>query len=214
MTRHPDALRFVPAGASLGELRAAVQACRGCDLYRYATQAVFGEGSPKARLVMVGEEPGDREDLAGRPFVGPAGRLLDRALADAGIDRADVYLTNTVKHFKFEVRGKRRIHKKPLAREIAACKPWLDAELDCLHADVVVCLGATAAQAVIGRQHRLLEQRGEFFPHPKAGRVTATVHPSAVLRAPDAARRQQAYAAFVRDLKAVKRMLRAMNRAA
>jgi DNA polymerase len=156
---------------------------------------------------MVGEQPGDKEDLAGRPFVGPAGGLLDRALDDAGINRADVYVTNSVKHFKFEERGKRRIHKKPSGTEIAACHPWLEAELACIHPEVVVCLGATAARAVIGKQHRLLQDRGKFFENPLAGTVTATVHPSAILRAPDPDRRRADYESFVTDLKGVRQKL-------
>jgi uracil-DNA glycosylase len=200
----PGAAEFVPAGATLPQLRDAVQGCRGCDLYRNATQAVFGEGPSAPRIVMVGEVPGDREDLAGHPFVGPAGLLLDQALADAGIDRSEVYMTNAVKHFKFEQRGKRRIHKKPSATELTACKPWLEAELALLRPEVIVCLGATAALSVIGKTHHLLHERGRFFSHPIAKSVTATVHPSSILRAVDADQRRAAYAAFVADLKAVR----------
>jgi uracil-DNA glycosylase len=195
---------FVPRRATLPQLAAAVQGCRGCELYRNATQAVLGEGPASARIVMVGEQPGDREDLAGRPFVGPAGALLDRALEDAGIDRCDVYITNAVKHFKFEPRGKRRIHKKPSELEIVACRPWLEAELERVRPRVIVCLGATAARSLIGRQHRILRDRGRFLESPLAPSVTATVHPSAILRAPDAERRHADYAAFVEDLKAVR----------
>jgi uracil-DNA glycosylase family protein len=198
---------YVPLRANLAELRDAVQECQGCDLYKHATQGVLGEGPVKARLVMVGEQPGDREDLAGHPFVGPAGRLLDRALEDAGISRSDVYVTNAIKHFKFEERGKRRIHQKPSDTEIAACKPWLNAELELVRPEVIVCLGATAARAVIGKQHQLLKERGRFFEHPMARAVTATVHPSAILRAPDADRRHQDYEAFVKDLMGVRNML-------
>jgi DNA polymerase len=205
--KSPGAASFVPPRATLPELRIAAQACQGCDLYRHATQAVLGEGPSSARIVMVGEQPGDKEDLAGRPFVGPAGGLLDRALDDAGINRADVYVTNSVKHFKFEERGKRRIHKKPSGTEIAACHPWLEAELACIHPEVVVCLGATAARAVIGKQHRLLQDRGKFFENPLAGTVTATVHPSAILRAPDPDRRRADYESFVTDLKGVRQKL-------
>jgi len=178
---------YIPAGARLAQLGKAAQSCKGCDLYRHATQAVLGEGPPTARVVMVGEQPGDKEDLVGRPFVGPAGGLLDRALQDAGIDRSDVYVTNAVKHFKFEERGKRRIHKKPSDIEIAACKPWLWAELARIQPEVIVCLGATAARAVIGKEHRLVKQRGQFLQHPMANSVTATVHPSSILRSPDTA---------------------------
>ncbi|HEX4277221.1 MAG TPA: UdgX family uracil-DNA binding protein [Bryobacteraceae bacterium] len=205
--KFPGAAQFISPGATLNVLGDEVQDCKGCDLYRAATQAVFGEGQRRARMVMVGEQPGDKEDLAGKPFVGPAGQLLDRALADAGIDRADVYLTNAVKHFKFEERGKRRIHKKPLSAEIAACKPWLEAEFDRIKPDLIVCLGATAAQSVIGRQHRLLEQRGLFFAHAQAPGVTATVHPSAILRSPTPEQREQDYADFVGDLKKARRRL-------
>ena len=198
---------FVPPSPSLPQLHDAVKRCQGCDLYRNATQAVLGDGPATARIVMVGEQPGDKEDLAGLPFVGPAGSLLNRALEEAGIDRADVYVTNAVKHFKFEERGKRRIHKKPSETEIVACKPWLEAEVSIVRPDVIVCLGATAARSVIGKEHRLLQERGRFFDHPMARYVTATMHPSAILRAPDAARRHEDYQAFVDDLKAVKRKL-------
>ena len=201
------ALPFVPVGARIPQLRDAVQTCQGCDLYRNATQAVLGEGPSNARIVMVGEQPGDKEDLAGRPFVGPAGSLLNRALEDAGIARSDVYVTNAVKHFKFEERGKRRIHKKPSATELVACRPWLDAELACVQPEIIVCLGATAARVVIGRQHSLLKNRGQFFEHPRARSVTATVHPSAILRAPEERQRHADYEAFVEDLKVVRRKL-------
>jgi DNA polymerase len=167
----------------------------------------LGEGRSTARVVMIGEQPGDREDLAGKPFVGPAGALLDRALEEAGIDRAEVYITNAVKHFKFEERGKRRLHKKPTDSEITACKPWLWAELSRIKPELIVCLGVTAARAVIGKAHRLLQERGTFFEHAMAGQVTATVHPSSVLRASDPERRRQDYASFVDDLKAVRRKL-------
>lgn len=211
--KNPGALPFVPPGATLTQLRDAAQRCQGCELYRNATQAVLGEGPPHARIVMIGEQPGDQEDLAGKPFVGPAGALLDRALADAQIARRDVYITNAVKHFKFEERGKRRIHKKPSSGEITACHPWLEAELACIHPEIIVCLGATAARAVIGNQHRLLQERGRFFQHPMAGAVSATVHPSAILRAPDAARRHADYEAFVADLKAARQRLAKTARA-
>jgi uracil-DNA glycosylase len=198
---------FVPETDDLRQLVRAAQNCQGCELYRAATQAVLGEGPVSARIVLVGEQPGDREDLAGRPFVGPAGALLDRALADAGIARMDVYVTNAVKHFKFEERGKRRIHKKPSSAEIAACKPWLEAELAIVRPRLIVCLGATAAHSVIGPHHRLLKERGRFFSYPTAEAVTATVHPSAILRSPDPARRQLDYQAFVKDLLAVRERL-------
>lgn len=164
IANQPGARPFVAETGSLEQLQRAAQSCQGCELYRAATQAVLGEGPASAQIVMVGEQPGDREDLAGRPFVGPAGALLDRALADAEIERSEVYITNAVKHFKFEERGKRRIHKKPSSAEIVACKPWLDAELVIVRPRLVVCLGATAARSVIGPHHRLLEERGRFFP--------------------------------------------------
>jgi len=203
----PGAVAFVPRAESLAELWTAAQKCQGCDLYRYATQAVLGEGPSSARIIMVGEQPGDKEDLAGRPFVGPAGALLDRALRDTSIDRSDVYVTNAVKHFKFEDRGKRRIHKKPSVVEIVACKPWLDAELVIIRPELIVCLGATAARAVIGPQHRLLQERGRFFDHPSGASMTATVHPSAVLRSPDPEQRNANYEAFVADLVAIRERL-------
>jgi DNA polymerase len=165
---------------------------------------VFGEGPPDARVVLVGEQPGDKEDVAGEPFVGPAGQLLDRALVDAGIDRSATYLTNIVKHFKWTPRGKRRIHQKPNAAEIKACWPWLEAEVHAIGPDIVVCLGATAAQGVLGRQFKVTQQRGEILESPLGWRVTATVHPSAILRADD---REQQFEAFVRDLRAVAALL-------
>ena len=200
----PGAASFVPARATLVKLRDAAQTCKGCDLYHNATQAVLGQGPSKARIVMIGEQPGDQEDLAGQPFVGPAGRLLDRALAEAGFARSDVYVTNAVKHFKFEQRGKRRIHKRPDDAEVAACKPWLEAELALIKPRLIVCLGATAAHSVIGQQHRILKERGRFFDHPLAAAgVTATVHPSAILRSPDPESRNQNYEMFVQDLKVI-----------
>lgn len=206
-TKVPGAERFVPLDATLDQLRDAAQSCQGCDLYRHATQAVLGEGPSTARVVMVGEEPGDKEDLAGHPFVGPAGALLDRALEQAGIPRTDVYITNAVKHFKFEERGKRRIHKKPSDTEIAACKPWLWAELARIRPQIIVCLGATAARSVIGKQHRLLEQRGNFFDHSMAEAVMGTVHPSSILRVVDSEQRHASYAAFLNDLVGVRQKL-------
>jgi DNA polymerase len=209
--KSPGAQSFVPPHATLGQLREALQSCKGCDLYRNATQGVLGEGPSAARIVMVGEQPGDKEDLAGKPFVGAAGGLLDRALAEAGIDRSEVYVTNAVKHFKFEERGNRRIHKRPSDSEIAACKPWLWAELACVHPEMIVCLGSTAAKAVIGKQHRVLKERGHFFEHPMAKSVTATVHPSAILRSPNPEQRHRDYEAFVNDLKAVRKELRKVS---
>jgi uracil-DNA glycosylase len=190
----------VPAGADLPQVREAAAGCRACHLWERATQTVFGEGPAPARVMFVGEQPGDREDVQGSPFVGPAGHLLDRALERAGIDRASVYLTNVVKHFKWEPRGKRRIHKKPNAEEIRACRPWLDAELALVRPKVLVCLGATAAQALIDRKFRVTEHRGEFVETSIDTLVTATVHPSSILRSPDERSREAEMEAFVRDL--------------
>jgi DNA polymerase len=194
--------------SSLSTLRRAAKDCKACDLWKHATQTVFGEGSPKASIMLVGEQPGDQEDLAGRPFVGPAGRLLDEALAEAGIDRDEVYLTNVVKHFKWTLaeRGKRRIHKKPRYSEIHACRPWLDAELEAVKPKILVCLGATAAQALFGRDFSVTRQRGELVEGELAPLATATVHPSSILRAPDAAARQEQMRMFVEDLKRVARL--------
>ena len=205
--RRPEgAERYVPDRRSLGRMREAVQACRGCDLWRDATQAVFGEGSAHASLVLVGEQPGDQEDRQGHPFVGPAGRLLDRGLESAGIESGMVYRTNAVKHFKWEPRGKRRIHKSPSRWEVAACGPWLAAELDALSPEVLVLLGATAAQALFGPGFRVTRERGR--PHPGPGRATAvaTVHPSAVLRARDEDRGRE-MDMFVDDLRAAAALL-------
>jgi DNA polymerase len=194
---------FVPQSTSLRALNAAAHECRGCDLYKNATQVVFGTGPRAARVIFVGEQPGDQEDRQGQPFVGPAGALLDKALADAGIPREEAYVTNAVKHFKWEPRGKRRIHKKPRLSEIRACRPWLEAELRAIKPRVVVCLGATAAQSVMGPQFRLMHHRGELLASELAERVVATIHPSAVLRAPDSDARHAAYDSLVRDLKVV-----------
>jgi uracil-DNA glycosylase family protein len=185
---------------SLGELREAAAGCRACDLWKSGTQTVFGEGKPRAELMLVGEQPGDREDIEGRPFVGPAGKLLDQALERAGIERDNVYITNVVKHFKWKPRGKRRIHQKPNAEEINACRPWLDAELESVKPRVLVCLGATAAQALLGRTFRVSRQRGQFVESPLAPLVTATVHPSSILRVEDDDERQEAMDELVGDL--------------
>lgn len=190
-----------PEANNLRELAAAAKSCTACPLYKNATQTVFGEGPKAARIMLVGEQPGDYEDVKGKPFIGPAGKLLDRALEEAGIDRAQVYVTNAVKHFKWEPRGKRRIHKKPSARDVAACRPWMEAELRALQPDVLVCLGSTAAQAVFGPQFRVTKQRGEVLESPFAKRTVATVHPSALLRAPDEETRHREYALFVHDLR-------------
>jgi uracil-DNA glycosylase family protein len=188
-------------GVTLAELAQEAAGCTACDLYRNATQTVFGEGGEKAELMLVGEQPGDREDIEGEPFVGPAGRLLDDALVAAGIDRADVYVTNAVKHFKWQPRGKRRIHQKPNATEVAACKRWLEAEIDTVRPELIVCLGATAAQALLGSSFRVTKQRGEVIESLDGRRITATVHPSSILRAPDEEARHREYELFVRDLK-------------
>jgi uracil-DNA glycosylase len=198
---------FLPARRTLPALRAAAATCRGCDLWKRGTQTVFGEGTADARVMMIGEQPGHDEDVAGHPFVGPAGRLLNRALAASGIARADVYVTNVVKHFKWEPRGKRRIHAKPGPSEIGACLPWLQAELDLVRPDVVVCLGATAAQALLGPGFRVTKQRGEWVGSPWTPRVLATVHPSSILRAPDDAARRREFDGLVADLAVVRAAL-------
>jgi DNA polymerase len=192
----------------LGSLREAAAGCRACPLWQRGTQTVFGEGERRAVVMFVGEQPGNDEDLAGRPFVGPAGKLLDRALDEAGIDRRRVYVTNVVKHFKWEPRGKRRIHAKPSAGEIAACRPWLEAELELVRPEVLVCLGATAAQALLGRQFRVSVDRGRPVPSALAPHALATVHPSAILRAPDDETRHAEMKRFVEDLKKVAALLR------
>jgi DNA polymerase len=186
--------------ADLDGLRQAAAGCRACDLWERGTQTVFGEGAASATVMLVGEQPGDSEDLAGRPFVGPAGQLLDEALAEAGIDRGSAYVTNVVKHFKWTPRGKLRLHQKPNAEEVWACRPWLEAELDRVRPTVLVCLGATAAQALLGADFRVSRQRGEFVPSDLAPLVLATVHPSSILRAPDEESRRLAYKGFVADL--------------
>jgi uracil-DNA glycosylase len=196
------AAAFVPERPTLDSLRHAAAGCTACPLYRTGTQTVFGEGASRAQVMLVGEQPGDREDREGRPFVGPAGRLLDEALEEASIDRSTAYVTNVVKHFKWQARGKRRIHQKPAAGEIAACRPWLDAELAVVRPTALVLLGATAAQALIGRTFRVTKQRGEPVESELAPLVVATIHPSAILRAPDEDRAAER-AAFVADLRRV-----------
>jgi len=191
----------VPPRPTLPKLREAVQTCTACELYRGATQAVLGEGPAKARAMLVGEQPGDREDIEGHPFVGPAGALLDRALHDAGIERKDVFVTNAVKHFRFRARGKRRIHQRPDREHVEACRPWLDAELEVVKPDVLVCLGAVAAQALLGNRVRVTKDRGMPIESELADFVTVTVHPSSILRAGE--QRHEAYEAFVRDLEQV-----------
>jgi uracil-DNA glycosylase family protein len=198
---------LLPLHPTILALQKAAKDCRACDLWQRGTQTVFGEGGPDAKVMFVGEQPGDKEDLEGKPFVGPAGALLDKALVEAGIDRTKVYVTNAVKHFKWEQRGKRRIHKKPNAAEIAACRPWLDAEISVLKPRVVVCLGATAAQALLGPDFRVTQRRGEFVESPLAPLVMATVHPSSILRAPDDETRHEEMRRFVADLKKLSRVL-------
>ncbi|MBV8652796.1 MAG: UdgX family uracil-DNA binding protein [Alphaproteobacteria bacterium] len=202
-----DASRFIPPAPTLAKLKKAAADCTACPLYARATQSVFGEGPDGARAMFVGEQPGDVEDVQGAPFVGPAGKLLDRALEAAGIDRSRVYVTNTVKHFKWVQRGKRRLHSKPGSREIQACKPWLEAEIAVLQPKIIVCLGATAAQALLGTAFRVSRQRGTFIASPLAPYVMATIHPSALLRAPDEATRQAEFKRFIDELREVARLL-------
>jgi DNA polymerase len=201
--RPPAPVPTIPAKPTLESVRAAARRCRACDLWKTGTQTVFGEGAPGAKLMLVGEQPGDQEDLTGHPFVGPAGKLLDRALEAAGIERSSIYVTNVVKHFKWEPRGKRRIHKKPNAGEIAACRPWLDTEIALVKPRAIVCLGATAAQALLGRTFRVTAHRGELIESPLAPIVLATVHPSSLLRAPDEETRRHETARFIDDLRIV-----------
>ena len=196
---------LLPDRPTLPGVREIAAGCKACDLYKRGTQTVFGEGPPKAELMLVGEQPGDAEDLAGHPFVGPAGRLLDTALEEAGIDRSQVYVTNVVKHFKWEPRGKRRIHAKPNAAEIGACRLWLDVEIALVKPRVLVCLGATAAQALLGKSFKVSQQRGTVVPSPLAPIVSATVHPSSILRAPDDETRREEMRRFVKDLRTIAR---------
>ncbi len=196
----PTARPFVPPTESVETLREAVKDCRGCDLYKYATQAVFSRGPENAQIALVGEIPGDQEDLRGAPFVGPAGEVLDRALAQVQLRREELYVTNAVKHFKFERVGKRRIHKTPSTIEVAACRPWLEAELALLRPQIVVCLGATAARAMLGEQFRLMKQHGQWIDSHWAPRTMATIHPSAVLRGDDPPAQERNYAILIEDL--------------
>jgi uracil-DNA glycosylase len=198
---------FVPASRSLAALGAAAERCQGCDLYLRATQVVFGAGAKRATMMLVGEQPGDKEDLEGKPFVGPAGAMLQRALEEAGLQPEAIYVTNAVKHFSWEPRGKRRIHKKPRASEIRACRPWLEAEIEAVRPQVIVCLGATAAQSLLGSQFKLMAQRGQAIASPFARAVVATIHPSSILRAPDDESRKAALAGLISDLRAAAALL-------
>lgn len=208
-----SAADFLPDRETLPALREAARECKGCDLWKRGTQTVFGEGRLGAEVMLVGEQPGDQEDLQGRPFVGPAGKILDRALDAAGIDRDDVYVTNAVKHFKWEPRGKRRIHKKPNGMEIAACRPWFDEEVKVVKPKVIVCMGATAAQALLGRNFRVTQDRGKVITQGKLP-VIATVHPSSILRAPDEETRHAEMARFIDDLKIVAATMQSGRKAA
>ncbi len=210
----PTAEAFVPSSRNLKVLKAASLDCKGCDLYKHATQTVFGLGEASARLMLVGEQPGNEEDLAGEPFVGPAGTLLSRALKEAGIDRESVYITNAVKHFKFEQRGKKRIHKKPSSLEITACRPWLDSEIEAIRPEIIVCLGATASHELLGKDFRVTRQRGELLSSEIVPQILATVHPSSILRAVDEESRHLEFASFVADLKVVAKALHSHRRAA
>jgi DNA polymerase len=198
---------LIPPRPTVKKLRDVAAECTACHLYKLGTQTVFGEGKQTSTVMFIGEQPGDREDLEGRPFVGPAGALLDKALDEAGIDRTRVYVTNVVKHFKWEPRGKRRIHKKPNALEITACRPWLDAEIRVVKPRAIICLGSTAAQAVIGPKFKVSIQRGQFVESPLAELVTATVHPSSILRAPSDEARRSERARFIADLKKIREAL-------
>ena len=198
---------FVPEQKTLPALREAAAGCRGCDLWEDATQTVFGEGAGRATLMLIGEQPGDREDVEGHPFVGPAGRILDEGLEAAGIDRSRVYVTNTVKHFRFARRGKRRLHEKPNSQQVRACRPWLEAEIETVKPRLLVLLGATAAQSLMGPTFRVTQHRGKVMGTPLGVAAVATVHPSSILRAPDDAAREEAKRAFIDDLRAAKRHL-------
>ena len=207
MPSKSSAAALIPPRPTLSALKIAAADCKACDLWKKGTQTVFGDGARRANVIFVGEQPGNEEDLTGKPFVGPAGKLFNNALEDAGIDRKQTYVTNVVKHFKWEPRGKRRIHKKPNAVEIAACRPWLEAEIALLKPEVVVALGATAAQALLGPQFRVTKQRGQFIESTLAPYVMATVHPSSILRAPDDETRHVEYRRFVDDLKKLARVV-------
>jgi DNA polymerase len=201
MAQYPTAEKFLPPRLNLKALREAAAICQGCDLYKNATQTVFGEGRRNSPMILLGETPGDEEDKQGRPFVGPEGRLLDTALEEIGLSRDEVYVTNAVKHFRWEPRGKRRLHKKPSARQIDACKPWLHAEILVTKPEIIVCLGATAAQVMMGPRFRITKDRGKFFKSDDAAWLIATYHPSAILRAPDKDDRDRKRAEFIDDLR-------------
>ena len=207
---HSSAAEFLPQKRSLESLRAAARSCRGCDLYKNATQTVFGEGPRSAAVMFVGEQPGDIEDRKGHPFVGPAGRLLDKALVEARIPRDDVYITNAVKHFRWIQRGKRRLHQKPLIRQIVACRPWLEAEIQAVHPKVVVCLGATAAQSMAGRTVRIMQERGTFLEGDSGAAIFITIHPSSIYRLQEKDEQEKEYRRFVAEMKSVQRKLRSI----
>ncbi len=208
--RQTSAAEFLPERRDLESLRAAARACEGCDLYKNATQTVFGEGAERANIIFVGEQPGDMEDLQGHPFVGPAGRMLDKALAEARISRDEVYITNAVKHFRWIQRGKRRLHQKPAVRQIMACKPWLESEMASIHPKLVVCLGATAAQSIFGKVVPIGQARGKFLNGERGEPVFITIHPSAIFRHPEKSEREAEYRRFVADMTLVERKLRGM----
>ena len=207
---HSSAAEFLPQRRTLESLRDAARSCEGCDVYKNATQTVFGEGPRSAAVMFVGEQPGDIEDLKGHPFVGPAGRLLDKALAEARIPRDDVYITNAVKHFRWIQRGKRRLHQKPLIRQVVACKPWLEAEIQAVHPKVVVCLGATAAQAIAGRIVRIMQERGTFLDGDSGAAIFITIHPSSIYRLQEKDEQEKEYRRFVGEMKLVQRKLRSI----
>src|SRR6476469_9621621 len=205
-----SAAKFLPKRRDLESLHAAARSCEGCDLYKNATQTVFGEGAEHANILLVGEQPGDMEDRQGHPFVGPAGRMLDKALAEARISRDEVYITNAVKHFRWIQRGKRRLHQKPAVRQIMACKPWLEAEMESIHPKLVVCLGATAAHSILGRGVPIGQARGKCFNGQRGETVFITIHPSAIFRQREKSEREQEYRRFVADMRLVERKLRGM----
>jgi len=206
-----SAAQYIPRHPTLEKLQASAKSCKACDFWLRGTQTVFGEGARHAKVMLVGEQPGDKEDLAGKPFVGPAGALLDKALLEAGIDRKQTYVTNTVKHFKWEPRGKRRIHKKPNSIEISACHAWLEAEIAVVEPKIIVCLGATAAQSLLGHAFRVTQQRGQLLSFRNGAQITATVHPSSILRVTDEELRHREMQLFVADLRMVAKFLQADN---